>query len=291
MIPTPIRLAAATLALALFAAAPAGAVNLLANPGFETITQCPGGFGWIYVAAPWDMPTLGTSDCLNACAVGPFAPGVPASPVGFQAAHAGSGYAGFILYSTWSGPHYREYIQSPLTSPLVANQTYTFGFWVSLADSSMWALDRIGAYFSVGAVGPVNDWLPLPYTPQVESPAFNYLTNASGWTYVSGSFVAAGGEDHVTIGNFHDDATTNVLTMGGARQDAYYFVDDMTVELTLPTEQACCLSDGSCSMQFPGECTLLGGSPAGPGTTCAGGACQPTPTRTRTWGAVKQIYR
>jgi hypothetical protein len=118
------------------------------------------------------------------------------------------------------------------------------------------------------------------------------LTNSTGWTLVSGIFLASGGEDHITIGSFHDDASTSTVPGPGVWPGgAYYYIDDVSVELSLPTEQACCLSDGSCSIQFPGECTLLGGTPAGPGTNCLPGPCDPTPTRARTWGALKSIYR
>jgi len=44
-------------------------------------------------------------------------------------------------------------------------------------------------------------------------------------------------------------------------------------------------------MQFPGECLLLGGSPAGAGTTCGTNPCGATPTKRTSWGALKTIYR
>ena len=56
-------------------------------------------------------------------------------------------------------------------------------------------------------------------------------------------------------------------------------IDAVSVDLNLPTEQACCLPDGQCSIQFPGECTFLGGTPAGPGTTCSPDPCGVTPAR------------
>jgi hypothetical protein len=118
------------------------------------------------------------------------------------------------------------------------------------------------------------------------------LTNSTGWTLESGVVVASGGEDHIVIGSFHDDASTSTapgpgLWPGGA----YYYIDDVSVELSLPTEQACCLPDGSCSVQFPGECTLLGGTPGGPGTTCTPDPCVPTKPHSETWGALKTLYR
>jgi hypothetical protein len=227
---------------------------------------------------------------LRAVSSSPFpVPGVPVSPLGYQVPYSGSGHAGFIPPSP--APDYREYLQAPLASPLVAGQPYTVTFHVNLGDTCSDAIDRIGAYFSVGAVGPVPNDAPLPDTPQVESPAFVFLTDTLHWVAITGTFVASGGEDHIVIGNFHDDASTNSVPTGHVAGRGYYLVDDVSVELALPTEQACCTPDGQCSMQFPGECMLLGGTPLGPGTDCSGGPCGPTPARRRTRGEVKTLCR
>jgi hypothetical protein len=284
---------AATLLLAFsFAPRTAAAVNLVPNPSFEIISQCPGGFGWLFVATPWNAPNAGTSDALHACAVsGPFAPGVPYNALGNQVANSGVAYAGIIPWS--SAPDYREYLQAPLNSALVANATYTISFAVSLADTCAFSIDRIGAHFPVGPIGPLGSNTTLLVTPQIESPANTFLNNKTGWTTISGTFVAAGGEDHIVIGSFRDDANTNTQAeVGTWPGGTYYYVDDVTVEIA-PAEQdqACCLPDGSCTILTPGECQLAGGTPAGAGTTCTSDPCGPTPSKRRSWGAVKTIYR
>lgn len=270
---------------------PARAVNLVPNDSFESYTACPVTFGELYRAAPWDAPTTGTSDHLNACHPGTFpSVDVPNNEQGVQAARTGVGYAGIIPLS--AAADYREYIEAPLNSPLVANTAYLVKFYVSLADESLLAIDRIGAFLSVGSVGPVGNFAPLAVTPQVESPANVHLTDATDWTLISGVVVAAGGEDHIVIGSFRDDASTSTVPGPGTWPGgSYYYIDDVSVELYVPSEEACCLPDGGCSMQFPGECALLGGASAGPGTSCTPNPCEPTPTRVRTWGAVKTIYR
>jgi hypothetical protein len=276
--------------LGVFPAA-AHAVNLVPNPSFESFAGCPTSFGQISLAAPWDTPNTGTSDYLNACAPVVFPSlNVPQNQLGFEPAHSGVAYAALIPLS--AAANYREYIEAPLASPLAPGTPYLVRFWVSLADSALLAIDRIGAYLSVGPVGPVPNFAALPFTPQVESPANVYLSNANGWTLVSGVVVAAGGEDHITLGNYHDDATTNsVAGPGQWPGGSYYYIDDVSVEAVAPTVQACCLPDGSCSMQFPGECLLLGGTPAGAGTTCSPSPCNPTAVHRKTWGALKGIYR
>jgi OmpA-OmpF porin, OOP family len=286
------RIAAFAIACSTFAAPRAGhAVNLVPNPSFETYVSCPTSFSQISQAAPWDTPTTGTSDYLNACAPVVFpSVSVPQNEQGFQTAHTGVGYAGLIPYS--AAANYREYIEAPLTSPLVANVAYLVQFYVSLADSSILAIDRLGAYLSIGPVGPVPNYAPLAVTPQVESPANVHLTNSTGWTLVSGVMVASGGEDHIVIGSFHDDASTSTVPGPGLWPGgAYYYIDDVSVEVSVPAVQACCMSDGTCSMQYPAECTLAGGTPAGTGTTCTPNPCGTTKTRTNSWGGLKVIYR
>ena len=287
------RLAAVLLALAPLAAPRiASAVNLVPNPSFETISTCPLGYGWLFVATPWDAPTAGTSDSHHACAVsGPFAPGVPYNAMGNQVANTGIAYAGIIPYS--SAPDYREYLQAPLNSPLVANATYTFSFRVSLADTCGLAIDRLGAYFSVGAIGPLIQNTTLLVTPQVESPAGGFLTDKTGWTPISGTFVAAGGETHVIIGSFRDDANTNTTAVTGTWPGGtYYYVDDVSVEVVPPAvDQACCLPDATCTLLTPAECQLLGGTPMGVGTSCDPNPCDPTPAKKSSWGGLKAIYR
>jgi OOP family OmpA-OmpF porin len=285
------RIAALLLVCGMLAAPRASlAVNLVPNGSFENYVACPTSFTQIYQAVGWSAPTTGTSDYLNACAPAVFpSVNVPQNEQGYQTAHTGVGYAGLIPFS--AAPNYREYIEAQLTSPLTASAAYLVKFYVSLADSSVLAVDRLGAYLSVGSVGPVPNFAPLAVTPQVESPANVQLTNSTGWALVSGVFVASGGEDHIVIGSFHDDASTATVPGPGSWPGgAYYYVDDVSVELNLPTQQACCMADNSCSMQFPGECTLIGGVPAGTGTTCSPSPCAPTKTRTTTWGALKTIY-
>ena len=286
------RIAALGLLCGMLAAPVAShAVNLVPNDSFESYASCPTSFGQAYQAAPWDAPTTGTSDYLNACAPVSFpSVNVPDNEQGYQAANTGVGYAGIIPLS--AAADYREYIEAPLNSPLVASTSYLVKFYVSLADESILAIDRLGAYLSVGPVGPIGNYAPLAVTPQVESPANVHLTDATGWTLVSGVVVASGGENHIVIGSFRDDASTSTVAGPGLWPGgAYYYIDDVSVEVLLPAEEACCMSDNSCSMQFPGECTLLGGSPAGSGTTCTPNPCEPTKTQPTTWGAVKTIYR
>lgn len=290
----PRALAAGASLIALLAAtAPVHAVNLVPNPSFETYSSCPDFLSEIDRAVPWDIPTTGgSSDYYNVCAPGASLVSVPNNSFGTQAPRTGDGYAGIIVRPI---NDYREYITVPLTSPLIASTTYTVEFWLSLVDLSNQAIDRMGAYLSVGPVGPLPGAPTLPYTPQVESPANAFLSDKVNWMQVTGTYTAAGGESYITIGNFHDNASTNISPLGaGSYTGTYYYVDDVSVTAQPggPALQACCLgSSGNCTMLEPGECTLVGGTPLGPGTTCGPVPCLPVPVEKLTWGSIKAIYR
>src|SRR5437762_302428 len=73
------------------------AANLVVNGNFESYTSCPTSYGQLSVAAPWDAPTTGTSDYLNACAPVVFPSlNVPQNQLGYEPALSGVGYGGFI---------------------------------------------------------------------------------------------------------------------------------------------------------------------------------------------------
>lgn len=287
------RAAGLGLAALLATTLPARAVNLVPNPSFEAYSSCPDFLSEVDRAVPWDIPTTGgSSDYYNVCATGISGVSVPNNSFGTQSPRTGDGYAGFIVRPI---NDYREYITVPLTSPLVASTTYTVEFWLSLVDLSNQAIDRMGAYLSVGPVGPLPGAPTLPFTPQVESPANAFLSDKVNWMQVTGSYTASGGESYITIGNFHDNATTNSSALGaGSYSGTYYYIDDVSVtaEPGGPVLQACCLgSTGNCTMLEPGECTLVGGTPLGPGTICDNVPCLPVPVRALSWGSIKAIYR
>ncbi len=57
-----------------------------------------------------------------------------------------------------------------------------------------------------------------------------------------------------------------------------------------PPPEACCFADGHCQMQLPNDCSAMGGTPQGSGTTCSPNPCGTTPTKSVTWGQIKGSY-
>lgn len=214
--------------LALIPKSAAAAPNLVPNPSFEFKTTCPVTLGNIAMATSWSgFSAQDTPDYYHLCATAASGVGVPSNTFGTESPHSGSAYAGFIARP--SNPA-REYLRTQLTSSLVAGVSYQVSFYVSLSDASQWAIDKLGVYFSVGPAPPSNGYV-LGVAPQVANPSGNYINTKNGWTLFSGTYVAVGGEDHLTIGNFADDAATIPTPgLGGFYPGAYYYVDDFSVE-------------------------------------------------------------
>ncbi|HKR07096.1 MAG TPA: hypothetical protein VJY62_20835, partial [Bacteroidia bacterium] len=197
----------------------AAAQNLVINPGLENYIICPGfgQFDSIYIN-DWCKPTYGSTDYYhNNC------PGIqPAS----QIPHGGDAYFGVIAYNY--GTEYREYATGELSVPLTAGVQYTVEFNVSLNDGYIQAINEMGAYLSPMLPGPYPNSLHIPVTPQIQNSGI--LGSTSSWMLVTGTFIAAGGERFITIGNFNDDLNTTITMVGNTGSfGAYYFVDDVSV--------------------------------------------------------------
>ena len=212
-------------------------MNLVPNEGFENDTSCPYSEGSIHMASPWFQPCTwqgnttnsSNSDLFDACAFC-CRIGIPLNLYGNQTARTGHSYAGICFY--YDNYNYREYIEVPLISQLFANKRYCIQFYVSLADSSQVAISNFGTYFSVDSLLDNRYFeLTIDYvTPQFENPVTNMLTDKNNWMLVSGSFIAAGGEKFMTLGNFHLQANTNAQSVAGGTQPyAYYYIDDVSV--------------------------------------------------------------
>lgn len=207
------------------------AQELVPNPGFEEVTSCPTFASMLGLAAPWSNPTAGTPELYHACAgSGTFA-GVPMNGSGgFQIPHGGEAFAGIYVYRQ-DIANMREYITAPLVESLEAGACYAFSMYVNAANDHELVSDGIGARFTVGAVSSGSGTV-LPLEPHIEHPPGTLITDTLGWTLVSGTYVAAGGEDHVLIGNFRDDAATmhavhnpGVWYIGSS----YLLVDDVSL--------------------------------------------------------------
>lgn len=222
--------------------------NLVPNSSFEIIDTCWFAGGSIYLAKPWFQPvfyngtnSLGasSSDLFNYCSIDPLSQ-VPFNGVGYQNAKSGVGYAGIVfLYDSalLGNLNYREYIEVKLNSKLKADGKYCLSFYVSLANYVKYATSRIGAYFSRDSLIQRDPdfyklFKPFNLIPQVENSYGSIITDTANWVLIRGEFIAQGGEQFLTIGNFYDNPQTDYLTVlpiWPVEKAAYYYIDDVSL--------------------------------------------------------------
>jgi outer membrane protein OmpA-like peptidoglycan-associated protein len=211
------------------------AQNLVPNPSFEQYYECPGSYnrqGSARNFAPgWVSPTLGTPDLFNRCSFGNA--GVPHNWAGMAHAHKGYGYSG--IYAYISNNNYREYLQAKLTHKLVEGATYKVEFFYQLADFSKFGVDRIGVLLSdsVEQVSHDRVWTIEPsYTAVMDSVRSR---NIEIWNYAHFEYVAKGGEQFISIGNFSPDSQlkkyylTSKVDEPLLSKAAYFYIDDVSV--------------------------------------------------------------
>lgn len=243
-----------------FVAVDLSAQNLVPNGGFEQLSGCPSGSGEISLALPWSSAGA-PADLFNICHVNstPFNCSNVSVPVNFSGvtpAHTGSSYAGF--YTKKNNPNERNYLAVPLTTPMGTGQLYRVAAFFRKSSRCNIATNNLGMLFSTaGLVQPGNGVINL--SPPIEITAI--LSDTSSWTPLTAFYIATGGEAHLNIGNFRNDAATNFNTFtlpppscSDMFNASYYLVDDISVSLI--TEQLNIMGD---SVICIGESTMLTG--------------------------------
>lgn len=221
------------------------AQNLVPNPSFELYNTCPSGlscldysptysaFTWVQA---WINPETGSSsDYFNACATSVC--DVPTNTFGYQNANTGTAYTGGYAYlgsGTSATTFYSEYIETKLTSPLVAGAVYQVSFYVNLINTgfsnTLVGTDRVGVHFSDTVIwNSTINHLQLSYDV-VNTPG-NYLTDTVNWMKVSGLYTAKGGERYMVLGCFEDGnpITFQTVKAGTGQYLCYYYYDDISV--------------------------------------------------------------
>lgn len=210
--------------------------NLVPNGSFETYSTCPTQLSntsqQLMLATGWVVPSAGTPDYFNTCALPTNNVSVPQNTYGYQTPRSGNAYAGFYAFTNPIVPtdNIREYLQIGLAQPLIAGKTYYFKMYVNLANSILFrkAASNIGAYFSVAAITKPDNG-PFTVTPHIQSS--NFLTDTVNWTEISGSYVSTGGERFLTIGRFGNENTVTTKPLNGdvTPNSAYYYIDDVSL--------------------------------------------------------------
>ena len=222
-------------------------VNLVFNGSFEEYRHCPrrvDAVGVLTLVEGWYQPTRGSADYFNVC--GSRECGVPNNKLGQQMPHDGDGYCGIYC----SKNDYREYIQTRLRRKLRSGDSIQLTFWASLSEESTGAIATLGGLFTQESISDtvrslflakereylsdnIFQTIARPYIPQVVNPIDSTIINTHGWQRISGIFVAQGGEQYITLGNFHlaeQSGYTDHDSLTRLLPGAYYYIDDVTVE-------------------------------------------------------------
>ena len=228
--------------------------NLVPNPGFEEFDKCPDNYlvtDRKFLVPGWYIPTGSTPDYFNSCTRKQV--GVPQNYMGYCLPKDGQGYAGMILLFNPPADslapakeNYREYIEAKLISPLEKGQLYKVSFFYNIATYSTYAINRLGIYFSEEIIlKKLSKALPyigiLKYKPQIVMDSSLIITERDNWHEVTGTYLAVGGEEYITIGNFYNDRGTKYKIMDSSdlstflqnkirkNKLAYYYVDMVSV--------------------------------------------------------------
>ena len=214
------------------------------NGSFEEYDDCPDGLvmqtlfqpanNGFYTVKNWFSPTLGTSDYFNICDTSNTTAGVPKNKTGYQTPQHGNAYCGLVAYWYISiYADYREYLEVELNSSLVSNEKYTWSFYVSLADSSLGAINKIGIVLS--------DTLVIDYSNTLSAFEFidipdvghsnTIIKDSINWVKIQGEYTAHGGEKYLLLGVFYDSLNIDKEVVGGfqSHPGVYYYIDNVKV--------------------------------------------------------------
>ncbi len=233
--------------------------NLVPNGSFECYSTCPDQYDQVSYAKQWNSPVLHNGswpDYHNSCDLY-NGMGFPLNGNTGDSARTGAGCMGFMFWQNYD-PASREYLQAKLLQPLQNGKCYQLTFYVKLYVALNMGIDRIGAHFSTAAISSASQNL-YGYIPQVQNTPGVPISSTTTWTQISGSFVATGGEDYITIGNFYNDAST---TTDGTPSGWYshYYIDDI-----------CLIECGnSCTPTIAGVASVCSGSAASLSATPGG---------------------
>lgn len=210
--------------------------NLVKNPGFEATGGKLKRTKSIAVAKEWKSPTGEPADLFSTTVKpgDPTAPSAPQNQFGKEDPSEGNNYAGLVVYS-FGDKQPRTYITTKLLGPLKQGVQYCVSFDLSLADQSKYAVNNIGAHLHKKEMG-IEEKNNLILETHARHPKNKIITQSFGWEKVCNVFVAKGGEEYITIGNFSATKETKnekvVKPKGSNAQQfpiAYYYIDNISV--------------------------------------------------------------
>ncbi len=188
-----------------------GQVNLIPDPGFEDTIQCPNNSpcGDVFLIH-WFNPNIDSCktnpDYYHLCLLNSLAL-CPSSTSQICSPFEGNGFMHIFLFDG-QVKNGREYISTQLVSPLIKNKKYCISFYAKYSKRPYYITSNIGVYFSEQK--PVS-YIPWPSEfvlnePSAENKDSNFINFS--WEKIELKYIAKGGEEYITIGNFQNDTNT-----------------------------------------------------------------------------------
>ncbi len=188
-----------------------GIANFVSNGGFEESFNCTS-----IMPKYWRGIDSLNSNGGSYCSACPNINNVPLNGLTYQWPKFGLSYilcTFYCLPPSCSDNSNRGYLRNRLKTTLQQGKTYCVKFYANITNSSTYGMDGFGAYFCDNSIDTITYTdIPLTYIiPQVQNPNGNIVTDTLNWTLITGTFVAAGIEKHLLVGNFKPNTTTNTL--------------------------------------------------------------------------------
>ena len=229
------------------------AQNMVNNPSFEEYRLCPNEWSQIENAINWhnSVEYEFSSDYFHECMFTNTI--IDACPECFMeniikhSPRTGEAFAGILTFSKFiPNFNYREAITNSLKEKLVSNKCYKisfyikyFGFWnINFFKHVNSATNSIGMFIGYDSILYTSP--PISENLFTHQPQINYkdsiLKDSINWVKISGTFIANGGEQWITIANFLPDDSISIYLLNSlmpyldtSDYRSYYLIDDVSV--------------------------------------------------------------
>jgi outer membrane protein OmpA-like peptidoglycan-associated protein len=209
--------------------------NLVENGSFEIIKGKVKGLGCVDASADWKNVTSAKADLFVKENKLPIVL-TSGNTYGKEDPKEGDNYAGLVVYSP-KDKIARNYITSPLAQPMLKGKKYCVSMYISLAEGSKFVTNNLGINFHKKQPKQEDNKTIIEKTSILHH--YSKLVSATyGWEKICGTYIAEGGEEFITIGNFtatdktKTEKAIKIKDYKGLLSDfAYYFVDDISVIL------------------------------------------------------------
>ncbi len=215
------------------------AQNLVPNGDFENYSALPNSLGLWSDCNTWsNAGGTGSPDYWHTSGTGGTQ--LPNSQFATLDPQSGDAVMGFFVMDN-SYDEYREYLQIQLSSPMVVGETYNISFWLTNGFSDHtkgWGANRFGIRLTESQINQTDDE-PMGGIPQIEISGEIWET---AWKEYTFSYTADAAYNYITIGNFYNDASTSISEyLPATNDDAYYYIDNIVIELQ-PEPEVCGMS-------------------------------------------------